>query len=546
MTNGGVNAIVPRNPTLRSTLRTLWNERWVFWVRLTGPIPEELLSRYGVEVVRSGLIPVAGGAQRVTSRIDREGPILEISSLQVVDPMQTQSNSRSKRSNRAVRSSGHGETGFQLMNEVVTHLGGVFDLSPYCLLPVSILTVGTAMGPAARLQTPVWPGLLNSALHVALCDVDGRLSQAVDFILQPLRDLQKARFTEESESTQRWIQERIKRLESYHEQWTRHLVNDPNSESRPGQIAALRTRLKPVMLIENPAPGEVVAAMAHCADASLLVTYDDTSLCRLLDKARTASTNDFRLLHRGWEGGTFQASGIQAACCPIVQPCISCLILCRPDTLGRLLSSEEPAVQQFCQQLVRLATCEESRKTPISPGQSVELFTRWQDLIAGLVGRRRSGADYRIELSNGAQDLAMKHWQEELRSQGRRLGLNVPALAGKFALCSRLTESHGDPGVSAAAMQYSIRIAKWCSEYGVGLTEVLTSKSQKSELLRAAEKMLMRIREHGRITPRDLYRTYDCQRKELHQPVLEHLIKTGQARYVGGYIEPLDAGSSNL
>ena len=40
MTNGGMNAIVPRNPTLRSTLRTLWNERWVFWVRLTGPIPE--------------------------------------------------------------------------------------------------------------------------------------------------------------------------------------------------------------------------------------------------------------------------------------------------------------------------------------------------------------------------------------------------------------------------------------------------------------------------------------------------------------------------
>ena len=45
-------------------------------------------------------------------------------------------------------------------------------------------------------------------------------------------------------------------------------------------------------------------------------------------------------------------------------------------------------------------------------------------------------------------------------------------------------------------------LGEYCS------VEIQASKSQKSELLRAAEKMLERLREHGRITPRDLYRTY--------------------------------------
>src|SRR5436190_17583207 len=166
-----------------------------------------------------------------------------------------------------------GFVGPGLIGEVAAHLGSNFSLSPYCLLPACFAAVAASLGKAARLLTPVWPGLLNPALHVALSDADGRLSQALDFILQPLRDLQNERFAEENESTRRWIQERIKRLEGYHEQWTSDLVNDPRSESRPAQIARLRPRLKPVILVENPAPGQLIKAISNCADGSLLVTF---------------------------------------------------------------------------------------------------------------------------------------------------------------------------------------------------------------------------------------------------------------------------------
>src|SRR6185503_10307276 len=156
--------------------------------------------------------------------------------------------------------------------------------------------------------TPVWPGSLSPALHVAFGDADGRLSKALDFIVQPLRELQNERFAEETESTRRWIQERINRLEGYHEQWTIDLLDGPSSESRPAQIAKLRRRLKPVMLLENPAPGQLIKAISNCADGSLLATFDDQSLSRLLDKA-TKSTNDFRLLQHGWQGRSFEMPG---------------------------------------------------------------------------------------------------------------------------------------------------------------------------------------------------------------------------------------------
>jgi len=316
----------------------------------------------------------------------------------------------------AYREGEAGIVGPGVIGEVATQLGSNLSLSPYCLLPESFGAIGGSLGKAARLRTPVWPGLLNPALHIALSDADGRSSQALDFILQPLRDLQNERFAEETESTRRWIKQRIKRLEGVHEEWTTDLVDDPTRESRPAQIAELRRRLKPRMLVENPAPGQLVKVMSNSEDGALLVTFDDNSLSVLLDAATTKAANDFRLLEHGWQGRTFEIPKVKGPYTgPIVEPFISCLIVCHPDTLGRLLSSKEPVVAQFCRQLVTLSACEGSPKGSIDSGKSVELFDRWKESIRELVVRRRAGAAYRIELSRRAEDLAMNHWRQEMR-----------------------------------------------------------------------------------------------------------------------------------
>jgi hypothetical protein len=421
---------------------------------------------------------------------------------------------------------------------MAAHLGTVFGLSPYCLLPACFTAVSGALGKAARLVSPASPGPLTAALHVALCDNDCRLSEAVDFILQPLRELQSDRFREESESNCKWIRERIAHLEGFHEQWAAEIVEDSASDSRPAQIAALRLRLKPLMLLENPAPGELVQAMPRCADASLLVTYDDASFGRLLDAATKSAAGDFRLLHHGWIGRTLEAPGMDGACpTPVIQPSISCLIVCRTETLGRLLRLKEPAVEQFRRQLVTIKACEESRETLVQPGQSVELSKRWHKLISSLVGRRRSGADYRAGLHADAECLALKHWQQDHHQRSASTPQpSAPILAAKFALCSQVA-SQAFSEVSGPEMENAISVAQWCSEYTTGLNEMLTASAQRAELERAAEKMLTRLQKHGPITPRDLFRTYDNQRKELHQPALDHLISRGKARFINGVVQ---------
>jgi len=40
--------------------------------------------------------------------------------------------------------------------------------------------------------------------------------------------------------------------------------------------------------------------------------------------------------------------------------------------------------------------------------------------------------------------------------------------------------------------------------------------------------MLAKIAAQGRIRRIDLYRTYDCQRRALHQPVLDRLLASGR------------------
>jgi len=83
----------------------------------------------------------------------------------------------------------------------------------------------------------------------------------------------------------------------------------------------------------------------------------------------------------------------------------------------------------------------------------------------------------------------------------------------------------------------SIQLANWCSSYTAGLANAFAAKSREEKLEREADRMLKKIREERRIKPRVLYRTYDRQRKELHQPVLEHLVRTGRARLIDGFVE---------
>jgi len=72
----------------------------------------------------------------------------------------------------------------------------------------------------------------------------------------------------------------------------------------------------------------------------------------------------------------------------------------------------------------------------------------------------------------------------------------------------------------------------------------LVSEEQQKHETQAAEKarqiMLTKLRDLGDITVRDLLRTYNSQRKELHRPVLDSLIQEGLVTQTGNLIALAD------
>src|SRR5437016_5307973 len=141
--------------------------------------------------------------------------------------------------------------------KVATRLADAFGLPTSSLIPVCLALGGAAAGNSAKAKIPNWPGLLNSALHIALCDdTAGRLSQAVDLLLQPFREFRDAG---------------LLRL-------------------RDGNQSLQEQRCLGPIVAEDPLPGQLATLLTVSTDASVLIVYHEEGLRRLLDAVSTSQS----------------------------------------------------------------------------------------------------------------------------------------------------------------------------------------------------------------------------------------------------------------
>src|SRR5260370_16692419 len=73
----------------------------------------------------------------------------------------------------------------------VTQLADLLRLKPWALFQALLPAVGGTAGNAVKLRTPILPAPINLALSCVICQ-EGLclLAQALDFLLQPLREFQ--------------------------------------------------------------------------------------------------------------------------------------------------------------------------------------------------------------------------------------------------------------------------------------------------------------------------------------------------------------------
>jgi hypothetical protein len=118
-----------------------------------------------------------------------------------------------------------------------------------------------------------------------------------------------------------------------------------------------------------------------------------------------------------------------------------------------------------------------------------------------------------------------------------RFTKDLPANTAKLALCGALLQNR-PAQLSGSMMDKTIALAQKLAADTQALAVALESEGQRPVLEKKAAKMLQVLSQIGRSKPSELRRHFDLQSKEIHDPVVEHLIAKGRVRpYPDGTIE---------
>jgi len=118
---------------------------------------------------------------------------------------------------------------------------------------------------------------------------------------------------------------------------------------------------------------------------------------------------------------------------------------------------------------------------------------------------------------------------EYLRELDRSGRGGEPWLVAKLSLILQLWVNPRSLEIWTGIMRQAIALSRWLlEERAATVQRCVAGEEEHVHLQKAA---LMRAKLAGftePVLPRELYRTYDDQRKELHEPQLRYLLRTGQ------------------
>src|ERR1019366_4092680 len=127
-------------------------------------------------------------------------------------------------------------------------------------------------------RSQIWPTRINSALQLVICDEEpNRLSEVIDYLLAPLRQYQDARLSELSETTRKVMKKELERLQTLQAKAWLEGARDSAPDRFASPIAKLEACLRPMMLIEDPAPGQLLHALTGSIGRAVTVVYHSES-----------------------------------------------------------------------------------------------------------------------------------------------------------------------------------------------------------------------------------------------------------------------------
>jgi len=430
--------------------------------------------------------------------------------------------------------------GVQLPEEVeraLTEVGNQFGLVPTCLVGGVFSVLGAAVGNGAILETSFFPAPVNSSLHCLLFDKEGNAAErSVQALIQPLRDIQDQKLTTLMQAGAKNVHEQIHRVERERESFFgANAVRDPAVEaSFEAKITQLRSLLHPVIISENCLPGNLYQAAAKGDGRGLLAVYGDLAFGQLLGAKKRAA--DLDVLSRGWLGKTPENGALDTTKSQLlIRPAIGCVLICSSGTIARLVCSGEATTREFVDRLILSDAARMMRSgSAVTADGRRQLPERWSTLIQRLVRLRESGAQRRVRLSSQAVDLLAEYVREVDQSGQERWLKHAPTIAAKLAVILHFCGAGTMTEIVENTMRNAVVLARWLIKETAATASQCAAREQENSVREEATRMLQKLRSlmslGKRIRPREVYRKYNDPKKALHEPALDLLLRTGQAR----------------
>lgn len=407
--------------------------------------------------------------------------------------------------------------------------------------------LGVAIGQAVVLRTALSPSPINPGLGFVICDEQSEVIEgACQAIAQPLRDIADRKLTRMCEGAND-IEEQIRQVESQRRAFFgADIVRDEKADAQfLAKLEGLRSLLHSTMVVENPRPGRLSFAVGKNGGGGLLAYFNDGWFSQVLDSV-TKNPIDLEILIQSFQGKTpeISYSGSQKER-PIVRPVVGVLSTCIPETMSRLVCSQDPVVHQFVAQLM-LARAPLANPECLDGAGIVRLPEFWPSRIERFVALRDSGVRRQLTLSPAAAAALSAYVKEVGKhlSEQQRWRRKSAILAAKISIILHVWKGTDSDELTEKTMRTAIELSQWLAQESAATACAYAAAEQDRVVRRAAAVMLEKlhhgIKKLGRpVTRRELYQKYNDESRALHDPVLEFLLRAGQARWVdGGRLEP--------
>jgi len=432
-----------------------------------------------------------------------------------------------------------------ILQGIVDDVVGATGAPAALITAAALATAAAALGPKVRLarsrgKRAAMYGSLPAAFNLSIFHQAPRGLSWFEVITAPLvksaLDLQAALYRIGIEATKEEITQRGRDL-----LLARHSVN-PNPKflrEAEAQNARLTARLKPAVITTDPSFQNLSSALAlHSFDQGVTLMGIGNDPAFHLTKLKASERQKIaELLNRSWEGLPLQCSGNRV----IGAGSFSLLLATRtePSALtGR--SGFDPAFMAVPVLMLEDTTTMGGGAEKAS-GAIEELPHEkvWKDAVEGLWDFRSCQTGVVYSLSQEAEkrlgDFAASIGEAlaALPAHFRPHVVWLPELAWRMALLLWILSFEGETVISEAVAADAVELTRWL---GMKHLETLLRPAGHTDGAAATDSkdplkvMLRKIRTKGPLTRRQLRRSFDDQRTEWFDPLLDHLLESGQVR----------------